>query len=156
MSFGSIKRWMYRGDHPNWLARLLNNFWKVVHSSGIIPSYATLEVVGRKSGRLISMPVVVASVDGERYLVSMLGSEAQWVQNVRAAQGKAFIRSGRQTPVRLEEVPVEGRAPILKAYLQHAPGARPHIPVSKDAPLAEFAAVAASFPVFRIVPDKSD
>jgi deazaflavin-dependent oxidoreductase (nitroreductase family) len=119
---GSIKRWMYRGDHPNWLARLLNNFWKVIHSSGIIPSYATLEVVGRKSGRLISMPVVVANIGGERYLVSMLGSEAQWVLNVRAAQGKAFIRSGRRTAVRLVDVPVERRAPLLKAYLQIAPG----------------------------------
>jgi len=39
----------------------------------------------------------------------------------------------------------------LKAYLQRAPGARPHIPVHKDAPLAEFEQVAAQFLVFRVV-----
>jgi hypothetical protein len=56
--------------------------------------------------------------------------------------------------VQLEEVLAGRRAPILKAYLQRAPGARPHVPVNKDAPLAEFEKVAAEFPVFRIVPSK--
>ena len=146
-------RWLYRGQRPNWLAQILNSFWAAVHSSGIAPNYlATLEVTGRKSGRIISLPVAITPYDGQRYLVSMLGDDVQWVQNVRAAQGKASIRSGRRTRVQLEEVPADQRAPILKAYLKRAPGARPHIPVDKDAPLAEFEAVAASFPVFRIVP----
>jgi deazaflavin-dependent oxidoreductase (nitroreductase family) len=149
-------RWLYRGRRPNWLARIINNFWAAIHSSGIAPNYlATLEVTGRKSGRIISLPVAVTLVDGQRYLVSMLGDEAQWVQNVRAAHGRAFIRSGGRTEVQLEEVPVDQRAPILKAYLQRAPGARPHIPVDKDAALAEFEAVSASFPVFRIVPNRA-
>ncbi len=149
----NLKRWLYRGNRPNWIARVLNRGWQFIHSSGLLPNYlVTLEVVGRKSGRVVSLPVVVALVGGQRYLVSMLGDEAQWVQNVRAAGGKAAIRSGRRSEVFLEEVPVTQRAPILKAYLQRAPGARPHIPVSKDAPLADFEAAAASFPVFRIVP----
>ena len=41
--------------------------------------------------------------------------------------------------------------PILKAYLRRAPGARPHIAVDKDAPLAEFAAIAQQIPVFRVL-----
>lgn len=151
--FGDIKRWLYRGNRPNWIAQILNRFWAFVHSSGIAPNWLlTLEVIGRKSGKIIALPVVVAYVDGERYLVSMLGDEAQWVLNVRAANGQAAIRSGRRMEVQLEEIPSEQRAPILKAYLQRAPGARPHIPVNKDAPLVEFAAVAAAFPVFRIIP----
>jgi deazaflavin-dependent oxidoreductase (nitroreductase family) len=149
----TVKRWMYRGNRPNWIAQLLNKGWAALHSSGIVPNWVTLEVMGRKSGRIVSLPVVVVLVDGRRYLVSMLGSEAQWVLNVRAASGKAYIRSGRRTEVRLEEVPAAERAPILKAYLQRAPGARPHIPVNKAAPLSEFQAVAASFPAFRIVPN---
>jgi deazaflavin-dependent oxidoreductase (nitroreductase family) len=150
-------RWMYRGQRPNWLARILNNFWAAIHSSGIAPNYlVTLEVTGRKSGRVIALPVVVALVDGQRYLVSMLGDEAQWVQNVRAAHGRAFIRSGGRTEVQLEEVPAEQRAPVLKAYLKRAPGARPHVPVDKDATLAEFEAVSTSFPVFRIVPSRAE
>ncbi len=150
------KRWLYPDQRPNWIARILNNMWAAIHSTGIAPNYlVTLEVTGRKSGRIVSLPVVVALVNGQRYLVSMLGDEAQWVQNVRAAQGRAFIRSGGRTEVQLEEVPVNQRAPILKAYLKRAPGARPHVPVDKDAALAEFEVVASSFPVFRIVPNKA-
>ena len=146
-------RWLYRGQHPNRLAQIINKMWAALHSSGILPNYmVTLEVIGRKSGRVITLPVAVALVDGQRYLVSMLGNEAQWVQNVRAAHGRAYIRSGGRTEVQLDEVPVDQRAPILKAYLQRAPGARPHIPMDKDAALAEFEAVSNSFPVFRIVP----
>jgi len=151
----NLKRWLYRGNRPNWIAQILNKGWTFIHSSGIAPNYlVTLEVIGRKSGQIIALPVVVALVDGQRYLVSMLGNEAQWVLNVRAANGKAYIRSGRRIEVMMEEVPIEQRPPILKAYLQRAPGARPHIPVNKNAPLAEFEKVAALFPAFRIVPIK--
>jgi len=115
----------------------------------------TLEVTGRKSGRTVSLPVVVAVVDGQRYLVSMLGENVNWVQNVRAAGGKAVLHSGSREEVHLEEVPVDQRAPILKAYLQRAPGARPHVPVNKDAPMADFEKVAADFPVFRVVSHKT-
>jgi deazaflavin-dependent oxidoreductase (nitroreductase family) len=111
----------------------------------------TLEVIGRKSGRIVSLPVVVAIVDGQRYLVSMLGDKAQWVLNVRAAGGKAVMHSGRRTTVQLENVPIDQRAPILKAYLKCAPGARPHMLVDKDAQLVEFEKVAADYPVFHIV-----
>lgn len=99
--------------------------------------------------------MVLAIVEGERYLVSMLGENAQWVQNVRAAGGKAVLRSGGREQIQLEEVPADQRAPILKAYLQRAPGARPHLPINKDAPLAEFQRVAAAFPVFWIVSTKT-
>jgi hypothetical protein len=40
---------------------------------------------------------------------------------------------------------------VLKAYLKRAPGARPHLPVDKDAPLSEFEKISAQFPVFRVV-----
>jgi hypothetical protein len=50
----------------------------------------------------------------------------------------------------VEDVPVEMRAPLLKAYLQIAPGARPHIPVDKDAPIAEFEQIAPKIPIFGI------
>ena len=90
-------------------------------------------------------------IDGERYLVSMLGAEAGWVRNVKAAGGKVMLRHGRREVVRLEEVAVDRRAPILKAYLKRASGARAHVPVDPNAPLSEFERVAAQFPVFRVV-----
>jgi hypothetical protein len=114
----------------------------------------TFGVTGRTSGRTVSLPVVVAVVDGERYLVSMLGENVRWLQNVRAAGGRAVLRSGGREEVQLEEVPRDARAPILRAYLQRAPGARPHVPVNKDAPLVEFEKVASDFPVFRVASPK--
>jgi hypothetical protein len=57
---------------------------------------------------------------------------------------------GRRETVRLEQVDVAARAPILHRYLRIAPGARPHIPVDFRAPVAEFEKVAADYPVFRI------
>ena len=149
--FARLKRWMYRNQRPNWLARIANRIWTMMASLGLTASYVvTLEVRGRTSGRSITFPVVVAVVDGERYLVSMLGDHAQWVQNVRAAAGRAVLRRGSREAIQLEEVPADQRAPILKAYLQRAEGARPHLPIAKDAPLAEFETIAAAFPVFRV------
>ncbi len=145
------KQWLYSGQRPNRIARIVNRWYATIASTGVTHNYMeTLEVTGRKSGRTVSLPVVVTIVDGERYLVSMLGEQAQWVQNVRAANGRVVLHSGSREEVHLEEVPADQRAPILKAYLQRAPGARPHIPVDKDAPLAEFEKVAANFPVFQV------
>jgi hypothetical protein len=125
-----------------------------VYGLGIAPNYlVTLEVTGRRSGRRIAFPLVMAVADGERYLVSMFGTEVAWVRNLRAADCRAVLRHGRTEHVRLEEIAVEKRAPILKAYLRRAPGARAHVPVDKDAPLEKFEAIAAQIPVFRVVAD---
>jgi hypothetical protein len=147
----AFKRWLYRGGHPNLLAKILNKGWAVLHSMGLYPErFVTLEVVGRKSGKIVSFPLAMVTVNGERYLVSMLGDEVNWVENVRAAGGKAKLVHGKSEQVLLKEVNISQRAPILKAYLQIAPGARPHIPVSKDAPVSEFEKIAVEYPVFRV------
>ena len=105
------RRRLYAGGRPQRLARLLNRGQATLHSAGIWPKrLATLEVRGRRSGRLRSLPVVIADLDGERYLVAMLGEGAGWVANVRAAGGRAVLRHGRREPVLLEEVePASGR-----------------------------------------------
>jgi deazaflavin-dependent oxidoreductase (nitroreductase family) len=131
---------------------MLYRAWAAVASSGVASNYlVTLEVTGRTSGRTVSLPVVVVVFDGQRYLVSMLGENVHWVHNVRAAGGRAVLRSGGREEVHLEEVPAEQRVLILRAYLQRAPGARPHVPVNKDAPIAEFEKIATAFPVFQVV-----
>ncbi len=89
-------------------------------------------------------------MNGEKYLVSMLGEDTNWVRNVRAAGGKARLIHGSHELVLLEEVEINQRAPILKAYLKIAPGARPHIPVDKDAPISAFEKIAAKYPVFKV------
>jgi deazaflavin-dependent oxidoreductase (nitroreductase family) len=146
-----MMKWFYRGGRPNWLARLLNNGSAAIYALGVAPNYlVTLEVSGRRSGQPIRLPMVMAVVAGERYLVSMLGANAGWVKNMQAAGGNVTLHHGRHEQVHLEEVATEQRAPLLKAYLQRAPGARAHIPVDKDAPLAAFEQVASQFPVFRV------
>jgi hypothetical protein len=144
-------RWLYRSGRPNHLARLLDRGSAFAHSAGIWPSrLATLEVPGRRSGRVISFPVVIADYEGERYLVAMLGEDTNWVRNVRAAGGRVVFRHGRRETVRLEEVDPGARAPILRRYLDCAPGARPHIPVDRRAPIEEFEEIAPQIPVFRV------
>lgn len=142
----------YPGGRPNALSRRLNSGQARLSALGVLPALmVALETTGRRSGRACLVPLVVAQVGTERYLVSMLGENADWVRNVRASAGAAVLRHRRTEKVRLEEVPVSRRVPILKAYLQRAPGARPHFDLGRDAPLAEFEKVAARYPVFRIV-----
>lgn len=91
---------------------------------------------------MIVFPVVMADYGGDWYLVSMLGENANWVRNVRAAGGRALIRHGEAHEVELYEVRVEKRALVLRRYLEVAPGARPHIPVDRSAPVEEFDRIA--------------
>ena len=144
-------RWMYRGARPNRVARTLNAPWAKLSAAGVWPTrLVTLRAPGRRTGRSTSVPLVVANYQGERYLVSMLGPNANWVHNVRAANGDVTLQHGRSEQVHLVEVDPAERAPILRQYLEVAPGARAHIPVRRKAPVEDFAAIAAMFPVFRI------
>jgi hypothetical protein len=144
-------QWLYREGRPNRLARMINRVWARLAAAGLAPgSLVMLEVAGRRTGRTISFPAVVADYEGERYLVSMLGEGTSWVRNVRSAGGHAVLRHGRREAIRLEEVDPRERAPILRRYIDCAPGARSHIPVKRGAPLKEYEAIAPRFPVFRI------
>jgi hypothetical protein len=69
----NVKKWLYRGGRPNRLATVLNRCFAAIHALGGAPTHwVTLEVRGRRSGRMISLPLVMAVVEGEHYLVSML------------------------------------------------------------------------------------
>jgi hypothetical protein len=59
-----------------WWARPQNRISAVI--GGLLSTrMVTLEVTGRRSGQLISFPLAVADYDGERYLVAMLGQNAE-------------------------------------------------------------------------------
>jgi hypothetical protein len=86
-----------------------------------------------------------------------LAGEAEWVRNLRANGYHAALRRLTAKPVHLTEIPVDGRAPILKAYLtkraySKSPDyeAREFFGVSRDASLDDLAAIAGRYPVFRI------
>jgi hypothetical protein len=52
------------------------------------------------------------------------------------------------------ELPAEAKPPILRRYLDVAPGGRPHIPVDRHAPLDDFENISPRIPVFRITSRK--
>ncbi|HUH68873.1 MAG TPA: nitroreductase/quinone reductase family protein [Mycobacterium sp.] len=147
---GAIQRWQYRGGRPGWSARIANRLGATAFAAGIGPNrVATLQVRGRKSGRTISFPVVVADYQGERYLVAMLGQKTNWVRNLRA-DGCAVLRHGRREDVSLVEDLSDKRAAILRRYLELAPGARPFFPIDRRASLRDFERIVNQYPVFRV------
>jgi F420H(2)-dependent quinone reductase len=150
-----VRRWLYRHRQANRLAGFLNAAQARLAAAGVGPKWLVMvEVTGRRSGKTISFPAVIADYDNGRYMVSMLGEGTSWVRNVRASGGHAVLRHGDREPVLLREVDVAQRAPILRCYLQRARGARAHIPVDHRAPVEAFEPIAAQYPVFRITPVK--
>jgi hypothetical protein len=99
-------RLFYRDWRPTRFGRIWNGTYAWISGLGLTSQiYRTLQVKNRNTGRLGSTVLVVASHKGQRYIVSMLGNGSEWVQNVRAASGEAFIKRGRSRPVMLTEVP---------------------------------------------------
>ena len=146
-------RAMYAGGRGNDEAREWARFWARVNTTKLLPQrWVTLEVPGRKSGAITRFPLGMARYQGNWYLVSMLG-ECNWTRNVRAADGLVTLRGRHTRRCRLIEVPPDDRAPILKRYLAQVPGARPHLPVDRTAPIASFIALGPTYPVFRVVPE---
>jgi deazaflavin-dependent oxidoreductase (nitroreductase family) len=144
---------MYATGQGNAAARRFARFWTRVIVSGLLPKrWVTLEVPGRRSGELRRFPLGMADVDGRWYLVSMLG-ECAWTRNVRAVQGRVALKRWKRVKCTLSEVPVEERGRILQRYVEKVPGGRPHIPVPKGSPVAEFQAIADRYPVFLVTPN---
>ena len=144
-------RFFYRGWRPTRVGKIVS--WALAWLSGLgltPPFLVNLQVRGRSSGCLRTIVLVSTVHQGSRYLVSMLGDGSEWVRNVRAAGGEAFIKRGRSRRVTLTEVPAVERAPILKAWCQVATSGRRHLPVPPDAPVTAFEAIAKDYPVFRI------
>jgi hypothetical protein len=73
---------------------------------------------GRRRGRLISLPVVVADYEGERYLVAMLGEDVNWVANVCAASALRFFgaTSSSRLELALTSRPDAARTPATCMY----------------------------------------
>lgn len=143
-------RLFYRNWRPTPLGHAANWFAGRLAALGVSKLVGLLEVRGRATGQPRSTPVVIATVEGERYLVSMLGPGSAWVKNVEAAHGDAVLHAGRRRRVHLVAVPAAERAPILREYVRVATSGRHHFPVAVGAPLSEFQAIADRYPVYRI------
>ena len=114
--------------------------------------FYVLEVRGRKTGRIISLPVDPIEVDGHRFLVCARGN-ANWVRNARAVGEIALVRALRRHRFVTHEVPPEERPPILKAYLDcFAREVQRFFPVRAGSPVSSFNDLATRYPVFELLP----
>ena len=147
------QRVTYHGRLAATAEKLTSPMHATIFGAGLSPRrWVVLEVAGRRSGQRRRFPLAMADYHGERYVVSRLGERCNWVRNVRAAEGIATIRHGRRRRCPLAEIPVQDRAPIIKAYLTQIPFGRLHVPVDRTAAVSAFEAIADRYPVFRVEP----
>ena len=137
---------------PSAFVKAMNAFVGRLASWGLIPGgTALLQVKGRRSGQTRSTAVTWVDHDGQRYLVAPRGN-TEWVRNVKAAGGQVVLKRRKSEQLRLQEVPVEQRAPIIEAYLKKtARVTKREFGIEPDAPSDEFQRIAPDHPVFRIV-----
>ena len=138
-------------QRPSTLTKLGNLPIAWLAAMGLGPKKTVvLEVRGRRSGQVRSAVVNIVDVDGEMYLVAPRGN-TEWSRNARAA-GEATIHRGKREQVRLQEVPIEQRAPIIQAYLkENAMVTKAHFGIEPSSPMEEFQRIAPDHPVFRII-----
>jgi hypothetical protein len=123
----AFNRLFYRNRRPTWLGHWVSQFFCWWARVGLPPrSWVALQIRDRLSGRLRQDAVVIPSVAGEQYVVSMFGTISDWVRNVEAADGDAAISHGGTQRVRLVLVPPDKRAPILSEYVRVASSGRKH------------------------------
>lgn len=80
------------------------------------PRMPALIVRGRRSGRLLTIPMgEPLELDGRRYLVAGRG-ETHWVRNLRSAGRASFRIHGRVEPFRATELQGEERERVVEGY----------------------------------------
>jgi hypothetical protein len=95
------------------------------------------------------MPVTLVERDNQRWLVSPYG-ESNWVKNARVAGEVTLFRGGKTETLKIQELPPEESAPILKEYITSEGIVRPYFDVQPDSSLADFEAEAHRHPVFLL------
>jgi deazaflavin-dependent oxidoreductase (nitroreductase family) len=128
---------------PSWMVRMNT---AMLRSGLKIGSQHLLSVRGRKTGELRSTPVSITMVDGACYIVAAF-ADAAWVKNVRAAGSGSLSRGWTSEEVRLIELPVDERGPVLRGFLRQVRGGVRFFG-SEDPD--EVAAAADRYPVFRV------
>lgn len=143
------------GKLPRWL-KPLNCVTMAVQRLGLpIGPVCVLSVPGRVSGALRATPVTPLTVDGHRYIIGGM-TDADWVKNARAGGWGMLAHGRKRERVALVELPVEERAPILRAFPRLVPRGVPffrqlyELPKDAAALPEAFAALASRCAVFRI------
>jgi deazaflavin-dependent oxidoreductase (nitroreductase family) len=139
---------------PTLLDRLFNRTFGFLVRLGVGFEHTyLLEVRGRKSGKLYSLPIDLLTESGRQYLVAPRGY-TQWVRNAEVA-GEVRLRKGRQVwKFRLRVLSEAERPPILKAYLdQFRREVQQFFSMPAGSPVEAFAPLAHRYPAFELLPD---
>jgi deazaflavin-dependent oxidoreductase (nitroreductase family) len=114
-----------------------------------------LTVPGRRSGVPRTFPIAVLPLTGGNYVIQAY-PKAAWVANVRAAREATLTRGRRTTAVRLTELPVAERGPLLREVVATGPASVGNRYVTTglaDTPTPDGVAAAADrIAVFRVEP----
>jgi deazaflavin-dependent oxidoreductase (nitroreductase family) len=141
-------------ERPSRLEHLLNRAIGALVRLGIgLPDMRVLEVRGRTSGKLHSLPVDVLSDHGSLYLVAPRGY-TQWVRNVEASGVVTLRRGARAGRYRVRALSDLEKAPILKAYLDRfRREVQRYFPVPAGSPVERFGPLVARYPAYELLPE---
>lgn len=137
---------------PSGFTKKMNSFLGWLGGVGMGPrKMVQLTVKGRKSGQPRTVAVNIVEYEGNRYLVAPRGN-TEWSRNAIAANGEAVIKRGKEENVRLVDIPVTERAPIIQKYVKETAVVRGEFGLKEDCTLEEAAGIADKHPTFRIDP----
>jgi deazaflavin-dependent oxidoreductase (nitroreductase family) len=137
---------------PSFAARVVNRLYGWITRVGLgLPNSYVLQVSGRKTGKIRSVPINVLSYNGKVFLVATRGS-THWSRNVLANRNITLKRGRLRTEFRVRVVLAAEKPKILKAYVTRFHWmARRFFPVPAGAPSASFAPIADRYPVFELI-----
>ena len=139
-------------EQPTAIERLFNAAVGALLKLGIgFGHMRILEVRGRKSGKLYSLPVDLLERDGRRYLVAPRGY-AQWVRNAEASGEVTLRRGSKAERFRLRALSDVEKPPILAAYLSDFRSeVKRFFPVPPGSPAETFVPLVAKYPAFELL-----
>jgi deazaflavin-dependent oxidoreductase (nitroreductase family) len=130
--------------------RIINTLIKWLLKLGLQPNaYFLLTVVGRKSGKPHTVPVVIIEAEHKRWLVAPYGV-VDWVKNARASGVVTLTRGKHSQNFTFRELPYRQAAPVLKIYIVKYPLTEPYFDSSPNSSLQAFELDARSRPVFEL------
>lgn len=138
---------------PAWLKEMNEGLLERQRTGTLGFDLPVLTVPGRRSGAPRHTPLTVLEHDGGRYVLGGFPA-ADWIRNVRAADGIGTLRTGGvDEPVRLVELSPADAVPILREWPALTPDG---VEMMRDAGVVAdvtpdaLAAAAGTCPVFRI------
>ncbi len=112
-----------------------------------------LRVRGRKSGKLYDTPIRLATFEGERYIISLLG-DSQWARNLRTVGTAQLITGRTEESIHAHEIQGEEKMAFLTWYCQqpiHATSVRYGLGANtQQLTVGEIERLASLYPVFRV------